>query len=215
MLLRVYTYAIPPGREDDFDAFLRERSLQRLRDLRGVEGAWFAGREQDSNRQFVAVTCWRDYGSMVDAVGSDLERPIVAPPEADFEVSGTAEHFENIDEPAIGSGRDATVLRLLRGSISLGREEEVYSTIRNEAWPLLARLPGIVDARIGRQTSAEGDVILHVTVWRDRPHLEQATGGLLERPLMPLPEEWFDVDWIHHYNIIRWTMPVGAEAARG
>jgi hypothetical protein len=214
VLLRVYSYEITPGWEADFDAFVRDRSIDRVRELNGVESAWFARQENGPDVRFVAVTCWRDYASMIDAVGPDLERPIVAPPDVDFEVGGSAQHFENIDEPAVGSGTDASVLRLLRGRIAHGREEEVYASIRNEGWPLLAELPGIVDARIGRQASPEGDVILHVTVWRDRRSLEKATGGRLHRPLMPLPKGSFSVDWINHYEIIRSTTALDTEVPR-
>ena len=214
MLLRVYRYVITPGREADFAAFVRDRSIERVRELHGVESAWFASRDEGSGSEFVAVTCWRDYDSMMRAVGPDLEKPIVAPVDVDYEVGGSAHHFENIDEPAVGSGTDASVLRLLRGRIAAGHEEEVYASIRNEGWPLLGTLPGIVDARIGRQASPEGDVILHVTVWRDRPSLEEATGGALDRPLMPLPEAWFSVESIDHYEIIKATTPLGAEASR-
>lgn len=211
VLLRVYEYEITPGREPDFDAFLRDRSIDRVRELQGVESAWFARHEEDSTPRFVAVTCWRDYASMVDAVGPQLERPIVAPTDVDFEVAGRAQHFENIDEPAVGSGTDASVLRLLHGRIRPGREEEVYASIRNEGWPLLGRLRGIVDARIGRQTTTEGDVILHVTVWRDLASLKKATGGTLNRPLMPLPAGSFSVGSIDHYEIIKSTTALGAE----
>jgi hypothetical protein len=211
VLLRLYAYQITPGRESDFDAFVRDRSIDRIRELRGVESAWFARREEGQDWKFVAVTCWLDYASMIEAIGPNLDRPIVAPTDVDFEVSGTAQHFENIDEPAVGSGTDASVLRLLRGHISPGRQEEVYASIRNEGWPLLARLPGIVDARIGRQALPSGDVILHVTVWRDRDALEQATGGALDRPLMPLPPDSFSVESIDHYDIIKSTTALGAE----
>jgi hypothetical protein len=214
LLLRLYTYDIPPGREADFDAFMRDRSIDHVRELHGVESAWFAKRDEGSDWQFVAVTCWHDYDSMIEAVGPNLERPIVAPSDADFEVGGSAQHFENIDEPAVGSGTEATVLRLLRGRISPGHDEEVYASIRNEGWPLLGTLPGIVDARIGRQASPQGDVILHVTVWRDRSSLEQATGGALERPLMPMPAEWFSVESIDHFEIIKSTSDLGAEPSR-
>ena len=214
MLLRLYTYDVTPGREADFDAFVRDRSIDRVRELHGVESAWFGRREDGPDWRYVAVTCWRDYGSMIEAVGPDLEKPIVAPVDVDYEVGGSAQHFENIDEPAVGSGTEANVLRLLRGRIVTGHEEEVYTSIRNEGWPLLGTLSGIVDARIGRQASPQGDVILHVTVWRDLPSLAQATGGMLNRPLMPLPEEWFSVESIDHYDIIKSTIALGAEPSR-
>jgi heme-degrading monooxygenase HmoA len=215
LLVRLYRYEITPEREGEFEAFVRDRSIARVRELDGVESAWFGKREADARMRFVGVTCWRDYNSMVEAVGLNLERPIVAPTDIDYEVSGVAEHFENIDEPAIGSGTEASVLRLLHGRIARGREEEVYASIRNKGWPLLADLPGIVDARIGRQASPEGDVILHVTVWRDRPSLQKATRGSLHRPLMPLPAESFSVDWIDHYEIIKSTTAVETESSRG
>jgi heme-degrading monooxygenase HmoA len=214
LLVRLYSYEITPGREPEFEAYVRDRSIDRVRELDGVESAWFARRLEGDSQRFVAVTCWRDYDSMVEAVGSNLDKPIVAPTDVDFDVSGSAQHFENIDEPAVGSGTEASVLRLLRGRIAHRREEEVYTSIRNEGWPLLATLPGIVDARIGRQASPEGDVILHVTVWRDRRSLEKATGGRLHRPLMPLPEGSFSVDWINHYEIIKSTTAVEVESPR-
>ena len=212
MLVRLYTYEITPGREVDFETFVRDRSIDRVRELEGVESAWFGRRQEGETSRFVAVTCWRDYDSMREAVGSNLENPIVTPTDIDYDVAGSAQHFENIDEPAVGSGTEASVLRLLRGRIRHGREEEVYASIRNEGWPLLGGLPGIVDARIGRQASPEGDVILHVTVWRDRRSLEKATGGRLQRPLMPLPAESFSVDWINHYDIIKSTTAVETES---
>jgi heme-degrading monooxygenase HmoA len=214
LLVRLYSYEITPGREPEFEAYVRDRSIDRVRELDGVESAWFARRLEGDSQRFVAVTCWRDYDSMVEAVGSNLDKPIVAPTDVDFDVSGSAQHFENIDEPAVGPGTEASVLRLLRGRIAHRREEEVYTSIRNEGWPLLATLPGIVDARIGRQASPEGDVILHVTVWRDRRSLEKATGGRLHRPLMPLPEGSFSVDWINHYEIIKSTTAVEVESPR-
>ena len=213
MLLRVFSYDITPGRESDFGTFVRDHAIGRVRELPGVESAWFARRELDAGWQFVAVTCWRDYDSMVETVGRDLSRPIVAPTDADYEVSGSAQHFENIDEPAVGSGTEATVLRLLRGRTAPGRQEEVYSSIRNEGWPLLGQLPGIVDARIGRQGSSEGDVILHVTVWRDRASLEKATGGTLNRPLMPLPADSFSVESIDHFEIIQSATAIEIETS--
>jgi hypothetical protein len=215
VLLRLFNYEVTPGREADFDAFIRDRSIERVRELLGVESAWFAKRQEGADWRFVAVTCWRDYGSMAEAVGTSLERPIVAPTGVDYEVGGSAQHFENIDEPAVGAGTDASVLRLLRGRITHGREEEVYAAIRNEGWPMLGRLPGIVDARIGRQATGDGDVILHVTAWRDRANVEKATRGALHRPLMPLPKDSFSVDWIRHYEIIQSTTAVETEPSRG
>ena len=213
MLIRLYTYRIASGRESDFETFLRERSLERVRELGGLESAWFARLGDGPDATFVATTCWRDFQSMIDAVGPDLERPIVAPRDPEYEVSGSAQHFENIDEPAVGSGTDGRVLRILRGHITSGREEEVYTSIRNEGWPLLGRLGGIVDARIGRQASADGDTIVHVTVWRDRASIKRATGGTLQRPLMPLPADSFTVESINHYEILASLVGARSEVA--
>ena len=212
MLLRVYRYRITAGREPDFESFLRDRSIEFVRNLPGVASAWFGRQDADGARLFAGVTCWQDYDSMIAVTGSDLERPIVFPSDIDYEVGGTAQHFENIDEEPVGGGSDGTVLRLLQGRIARGREEEVYASIRQEGWPLLGRLDGIVDARIGRQSSPDGDVILHVTVWRDRTALEAATHGALDRPLMPLPEGSFVVQSIDHFEIIQALARLGSSA---
>ena len=206
MLLRVYTYRLRPGIEPTFEAFIREQAIGDARRNAGIVSAWFGRRqpgetaETSETDDYVAVTCWRDFETVRAAVGGDLDRPIFAPD--GHEVAGTAEHYETIDEPAVGSGVDGTVLRLLRGRITRGREEEVYASIRLEGWPLLARLDGIVDAQIGRQASPDGDVILHVTIWKDLASLEEATGGRLGRPLMPMPPDSFTVESIRHFDII-------------
>jgi len=212
VLLRLYTYRLTPGHGADFEQFVRNRSIGRVRELPGVASAWFARHDVDGETRFVAVTCWRDCASMIAVVGSDLDRPIFAPKAARYEIAGSAQHFENIDEPAVGSGDDGTTLRLLRGRISPGREEEVYASIRQEGWPLLGRFAGLVDARIGRQSSPDGDVILHVTVWEDRQAIELATRGHLDRPLMPLPAGSFTVESIDHYEILQSTAKVGTAA---
>jgi hypothetical protein len=188
--------------EPEFETFIREHAIDDVRRDKGVASAWFGRRELDATGDYVAVTCWRDFETMRAAVGADLERPIFAPAGREPDVAGTAEHYETIDEPAVGSGVDGTVLRLLRGRITRGREEEVYASIRQEGWPLLARLDGIVDARIGRQASRDGDAILHVTIWDDLTSLEKATGGTLDRPLMPMAPDSFTVESIRHFDII-------------
>jgi heme-degrading monooxygenase HmoA len=212
VLLRLYSYRLAAGHEADFETYVRDHSIEAVRQLAGVARAWFGRHEAEGETRFVAVTCWHDYDSMVAAVGRDLNRPIFAPNQAGYEVAGSAQHFENIDEPPVGSGGEATVLRLLRGRIARGREEEVYASIRQEGWPLLGRLKGLADARIGRQSSADGDVILHVTVWRDRRAVERATRGKIDRPLMPLPPGSFTVESIDHFEILQSTAKLGSAA---
>jgi heme-degrading monooxygenase HmoA len=202
LLLRLYTYELRADIEQEFVTFIREHSIDYVRRQPGVVAAWFGRREVGAGGDYVAVTCWRDFETMRSAIGSDLERPIFAPPGREMDVAGSARHFETIDEPAVGSGTGGTTLRLLRGRITPGREEEVYASIRREGWPLLDRLSGLVDARIGRQASRDGDVILHVTIWEDRDALRKGTGGKLQRPLMPMPPDSFTVESIDHYDII-------------
>ncbi len=93
MIIRVFRAKIHAGRTADFERMVREQSVPWLNRAEGMV-AYFPGKPVDeSSREFVMVTLWRDLASVEQFAGSNWQDPVVTEDEAPLVEEMYAHHY--------------------------------------------------------------------------------------------------------------------------
>ena len=101
MIVRVLSVKIAQGRGAEFHAFIRETGLPKIQAHPGLVSA-HVGRRTDGPDEFaIAVTIWRDWDALTDALGPDPSQPYMLTPESGLAETAKVEHFEAIDLPVL------------------------------------------------------------------------------------------------------------------
>ena len=97
MLVRVFRARIREGRVDDFKRMVQEQSIPWLEGSDGMLG-YIPGEPLDeSNREFVMVTLWRDVDCLRAFAGEDWQTPVVTEDEAPLVEEMFAHHYVRFD----------------------------------------------------------------------------------------------------------------------
>lgn len=100
MIVRVLSVRIAPGRGPEFHAFVREHGLPRIQSHPGLVSVYVARRTEGADELAIVVTMWRDWTSIVEALGPDPSQPYLLTPESGLVEEATVEHYEAIDLPS-------------------------------------------------------------------------------------------------------------------
>lgn len=107
MIVRVFRARIREGRVADFKRMVQEQSIPWLEGSDGMLGfipgePLYAPHEDDSKREFVMVTLWRDEDALRAFAGENWETPVVTPDEAPLVEEMFAHHYLRFSREAAG-----------------------------------------------------------------------------------------------------------------
>ena len=98
MIIRIFRPTIHPGKEGEFESFLRDTAVPLVSRQSGLL-AQHVGRPRDSSSstEYLYVTVWEDVESIQAFAGEHWEEAVIAPNEEHLLMSTWIEHYEAID----------------------------------------------------------------------------------------------------------------------
>jgi heme-degrading monooxygenase HmoA len=97
VIIRVFRPTIQPGKEAEFEAFLRDTAIPLVSQQSGVI-AQHVGKPRDpSSTEFVYVTVWEDVESIRAFAGERWQEAVIAPEEEDLLKDTWIGHYEVIE----------------------------------------------------------------------------------------------------------------------
>ena len=99
MIIRVFRPTIHPGKEADFESFLRDVAVPLVSRQSGLV-AQHVGRPRDaSSTEFLYVTVWQDVESIRAFAGEHWQEAVISPDEEDLLQDTWIGHYEVIPLP--------------------------------------------------------------------------------------------------------------------
>ena len=97
MIIRVFRPTIHPGKEGEFESFLRDTAVPLVSRQSGLV-AQHVGKPRDtSSTEYLYVTVWEDLESIQAFAGERSQEAVIAPDEEHLLKSTWIEHYEAID----------------------------------------------------------------------------------------------------------------------
>ena len=97
MIIRVFRPRIQPGRNADFESFLRETAFPFVSSHSGLI-AQHAGRPmEETSDEFVYVTVWKDVESLKAFAGDNWQEAVIDPSERELLRETFISHYELIE----------------------------------------------------------------------------------------------------------------------
>ena len=105
MLIRVFRPTIHPGREGEFEAFLRGTAVPLVSRQAGLL-AQHVGRPRDpSSTEYLYVTVWEDVESIRAFAGERWQEAVITPDEEHLLEDAWIGHYEALPAPGSGPGQ--------------------------------------------------------------------------------------------------------------
>ena len=99
MVIRVFRPTIHPGKEAEFESFLRETAVQLVSRQSGIV-AQHIGRPRDpSSTEYLFVTIWEDVESIRAFAGERWQEAVIAPEEEHLLKNTWIGHYEAMSIP--------------------------------------------------------------------------------------------------------------------
>jgi len=97
MIIRVFRALVRKGCVAEFKRLVQSQSIPWLKDAEGMV-AYFPGEPiENSKREFVMITLWRDLASVEKFTGKDGSAPVVTEAEAPLVEAMYADHYQRFD----------------------------------------------------------------------------------------------------------------------
>ena len=97
MIVRVFRPTIHPGKEDEFETFLRDTAVPLVSEQAGLVAQHVAGPRDSSSTEFLYVTVWEDEASIRAFAGERWQEAVIAPEEEHLLKDTWIGHYEVID----------------------------------------------------------------------------------------------------------------------
>ena len=102
MIIRVFRPTIHPGKESEFESFLRETAVPLVSQQSGIV-AQHVGRPLDpSSTEYLYITVWEDVESIRAFAGERWQEAVIAPDEEHLLKNTWIQHYETLQEPDPG-----------------------------------------------------------------------------------------------------------------
>jgi heme-degrading monooxygenase HmoA len=99
MIIRVFRPTIHPGRESEFESFVRDTAVSLVSRQAGLV-AQHVGRSRDpSSSEYVYVTIWEDFDSIRAFAGERWQEAVITPDEEQFLKDTWIGHYEALPIP--------------------------------------------------------------------------------------------------------------------
>ena len=96
MIIRIFRPTIHPGKEAEFESFLRDTAIPLVSQQSGIV-AQHVGRPRDpSSTEFVYVTVWEDAESIRAFAGESWQEAVITPEEEDLLKETWIKHYDVI-----------------------------------------------------------------------------------------------------------------------
>ena len=139
MIMRIFRARVKPGRRDDFERLVVEKSVPIMRKQSGLITIQ-VGRPMDRRPdEFVLVSVWKDLASLKTWTGENWNEVVPMPGEADLIEEATLQHYAQSEEDVYrGAGQ---IWRIDAEGMS-ELEAEAMETLRltDEQWELIRPL---------------------------------------------------------------------------
>ena len=98
MIIRVFRPTIHPGKENEFELFLRETALPLVSQQSGLL-AQHVGRPRDSSStEYLFITVWEDVESIQAFAGDRWQEAVIAPDEEHLLKDTWIQHYEALQQ---------------------------------------------------------------------------------------------------------------------
>jgi heme-degrading monooxygenase HmoA len=97
MIIRVFRPTIHPGKEVEFESFLRETAIPLVSQQSGVIAQHVGKPRDSSSTEFVYVSVWEDVESIRAFAGEQWQEAVVAPEEEHLLKDTWIGHYEVIE----------------------------------------------------------------------------------------------------------------------
>jgi heme-degrading monooxygenase HmoA len=94
MIIRVFRPTIHPGKEAEFESFLRETAIPLVSQQSGVIAQHVGKPRDSSSTEFVYVSVWEDVESIRAFAGERWQEAVIAPEEEDLLKDTWIGHYE-------------------------------------------------------------------------------------------------------------------------
>ena len=99
MVIRVFRPTIQPGKQREFESFLRDTAVPLVSRQSGIL-AQHVGRPRDSSSsEYLFVTVWKDVESIQAFAGERWQEAVIAPEEEHLLKETWIQHYEALEEP--------------------------------------------------------------------------------------------------------------------
>ena len=99
MIIRVFSPTIHPGKEGEFESFLRDTAVPLVSRQAGLLAQHVGRSLKASSSTYVYVTVWEDAKSIQTFAGSGWEEAVITPEEAHLLEDTSIEHYEGLYPP--------------------------------------------------------------------------------------------------------------------
>jgi heme-degrading monooxygenase HmoA len=96
MIIRIFRPTIHPGKEAEFEAFLRDTAIPLVSRQSGIVVQYVGKPRDPSSTEFVYVTVWEDEESIRAFAGESWQEAVIAPEEEDLLKETWIGHYEVI-----------------------------------------------------------------------------------------------------------------------
>ena len=102
MVIRVFRPTIHPGKEDEFEAFLRETAVPLVSKQSGLVAQHVGKSREPSSTEYLYVTVWDDVESIRVFAGEHWQEAVITPDEEHLLKDTWIGHYEAVEIPTGG-----------------------------------------------------------------------------------------------------------------
>jgi heme-degrading monooxygenase HmoA len=102
VIIRVFRPTIHPGKENEFEVFLRETALPLVSKQSGLVAQHVGSPRDSSSTEYLFITVWEDVESIRAFAGERWQEAVIAPDEEHLLKDTWIQHYETLQEPGPG-----------------------------------------------------------------------------------------------------------------
>jgi heme-degrading monooxygenase HmoA len=99
VIIRVFRPTIHPGKESEFESFLRETALPLVSQQSGLVAQHLGGPLDPSSTEYLYVTVWEDLESIRAFAGERWQEAVIDPEEKHLLKETWIQHYETLEVP--------------------------------------------------------------------------------------------------------------------
>jgi heme-degrading monooxygenase HmoA len=99
VIIRVFRPTIHPGKENEFELFLRETALPLVSQQSGLVAQHVGRRRDSSSTEYLFITVWEDVESIRAFAGDRWPEAVIAPDEEHLLKDTWIQHYEALQQP--------------------------------------------------------------------------------------------------------------------
>jgi heme-degrading monooxygenase HmoA len=96
MIIRIFRPTIHPGKEAEFESFLRDTAIPLVSQQSGIVAQHVGRPRGSSSTEFVYVTVWEDEESIRAFAGESWQEAVITPEEEDLLMETCIKHYDVI-----------------------------------------------------------------------------------------------------------------------